>query len=121
MKWVKSIINKSVVLSWVYLQPFLTDTGFSNMYTNTITITEMVRLRLCRPSTVTSTNSKTTSNANVFRGPWPFCPTMVVSNDKMQLADTNIDDIKKDKNVFVNDFVNDIANDFVNSGGGGAP
>ena len=64
---------------------------------------------------------KTTSNANVFRGPWPFCPTMVVSNDKMQLADTNIDDIKKDKNVFVNDFVNDIANDFVNSGGGGAP
>ena len=117
----KLIVNKSVVLSWVYLQPFLTDTGFSNMYTNTITITEMVRLRLCRPSTVTSTNSKTTSNANVFRGPWPFCPTMVVSNDKMQLADTNIDDIKKDKNVFVNDFVNDIANDFVNSGGGGAP
>ena len=51
---------------------FINHSGFSNMYRNTITITEMVRLQLCRPSTVMSMNSiralrgKTTSNANVF-------------------------------------------------------
>ena len=97
------------------------------MYTNTnmIMITEMVRLRLCRPSTVTSTNSIRNMNIDVFKNHFENVFEDDFANDFVNIKVSNSSNREystkrsrlienksvNDKNVFVNHFVNNFVSE----------